>query len=64
LNVLSRKFSVTNSLLDNPFEHPSKLSPVFETRRLNFWLNRLGDKSMRQALMVGAVGIEPTTSPV
>jgi hypothetical protein len=48
LKVLSRKLAVTNSLLDNPFEYPSKLSPIFEARRLNFWLNRLGDKSMRQ----------------
>jgi hypothetical protein len=48
LKVLSRKLAVTNSLLDNPFEYPSKLSPIFEARRLNFWLNRLGYKSMRQ----------------
>jgi hypothetical protein len=48
LNVLGGKFSVTNSLLNNCFEYSRKFSPIFEARRFNFRLDRLGDKGMRR----------------
>ncbi|KJC51051.1 hypothetical protein UP09_03095 [Bradyrhizobium sp. LTSP885] len=48
MNVLDGKLSVTNSPLNNSFEHPSKLSAIFKARRFNFRLDGLGVKGMRQ----------------